>query len=60
MPRLKQLREDNFLTQEELAEKIGCAEHTISNWERGKQKPTFRNIRKLAKILKVNPKDIQF
>lgn len=60
MPKLKQLREENFLTQAELAEKIGCVEHTVSNWERGKQRPTFKYIRKLAKILKVNPKDIEF
>jgi len=31
MPKLRQIREDSFLTQEELAEKIGCAEHTVSN-----------------------------
>jgi DNA-binding XRE family transcriptional regulator len=60
MTKLKQLREESFLTQAELAEKIGSTEHTISNWERGKQKPTFKYIRKLAKVLKVNPKDIEF
>jgi len=60
VPKLKQLREDNFLTQAELAEKVGCLEHTVSNWERGKQKPHFKHIRKLAEVLKVKPKDIEF
>ncbi|MFA4836888.1 MAG: helix-turn-helix transcriptional regulator [Dehalococcoidia bacterium] len=39
---------------------IGAAPHSISRWENGKQKPMFRSIRKLAKALKVNPKDIEF
>ncbi len=60
MSKLKEIRESRFLTQAELAEMVGCAEHTVSNWERGKQKPMFKSIRKLAKVLNVNPNDIDF
>ncbi len=60
MTKLKQFREERFLTQAELAEMIGTAPHSISRWENGKQKPMFRSIRKLAKALKVDPKEIEF
>jgi transcriptional regulator with XRE-family HTH domain len=58
MAKLKTLREDRFLTQEELAELVGITPLTISRWENSKRKPRFKSIRKLAKVLNVNPKEI--
>ena len=37
--RIKTYRKKRHLTQKELAEKIGCAEMTISQWERGLYTP---------------------
>lgn len=56
--KLKELRESHFITQAELAELIGVARVTITRLESGQKKARFSTIRKLAKILKVEPKDI--
>ncbi len=60
MTKLKKLRENSFLTQEELAEKVGVTSLTISRWENGKRKPRLKSIRKLAAVLQVDPKEIEF
>ena len=60
MPLLKDIREQKFLTQEELAQKAGLVVVTINRIEKGHQKPRFKTIRKLAKALKVEPSEIEF
>ena len=60
MTKLKTLREDRFLSQAELAEMVGVGVVSVSRWENGKQRPQLRTIRKLAKVLKVDPKEIDF
>jgi transcriptional regulator with XRE-family HTH domain len=60
MSNLRKLREERLLTQEELAERVGVTPLTISRWENSKRKPRLKSIRKLAKVLKVDPKDIKF
>ncbi|MFA4835468.1 MAG: helix-turn-helix transcriptional regulator [Dehalococcoidia bacterium] len=60
MSTLRELRDKMFLTQEELAEMVGVNMLAVSRWEHGKQRPRAKTIRKLAKALKVNPKDIEF
>ena len=52
--KLKLLREKRKLTQEELAFKIGVAQTTIGNWERGKS-IKIDIIPKLADELDVSP-----
>lgn len=37
MNRLKELREERSLTQQELAKEIGVHYRTVQNWEKGKQ-----------------------
>jgi len=59
MPSLKDIREKKFLTQEELAQKAGLVVVTINRIEKGRQKPRFRTIRKLAEVLGVEPGDIE-
>ena len=56
--RLKELRESYFLTQAELAEIIGVARVTITRLESGQKRARFSTIRKLAKALNVEPKEI--
>jgi DNA-binding XRE family transcriptional regulator len=38
LTKLKELREKAELTRVELADRIGCREHTIFRWEKGKTK----------------------
>ncbi len=52
---LKELRESRFLTQRELAEKSGVGVATIARIEKGKHRPTFRTIKRLAAALEIEP-----
>ncbi|MYZ04508.1 helix-turn-helix transcriptional regulator [Lactobacillus salivarius] len=54
-PTLKLLRVNKGFNQDELGEKIGVSQTTISAWEQGKVKPSAKNIYKLAKIYAVEP-----
>ena len=54
-PTLKLLRVNKGFNQDELGEKIGASQTTISAWEQGKAKPSAKNIYKLAKIYAVEP-----
>ena len=49
--RLKKLRQQSNLTQEQLAEKAQMSVDFISLVERGINAPSFRNLEKLAKAL---------
>jgi len=60
MPTLRQLREDKFISQKDLAQKSGIATATINRLENGRHKPRFVTIRKLAKALEVEPNKIDF
>jgi transcriptional regulator with XRE-family HTH domain len=55
---LRRARERALLTQEELADRAGLAIPTISRIENGRVEPHFRSIRKLAKALGVDPRDL--
>jgi transcriptional regulator with XRE-family HTH domain len=56
--KLKEIRIQRLLTQEELAEKAGVSAATVVNVERNNQEPHFRTIRKLAKALDVDPTEL--
>jgi transcriptional regulator with XRE-family HTH domain len=58
MPTLQKLRELAVLTQAELAEKVGVSVTTISHWETGNKRPRASNIRKLAEVLSVTPREV--
>ena len=58
MATIRELRMRKFLTQAELAEKVGVSESTIAGWEAGRKSPRLRNIRKLAEALRVEPIEI--
>lgn len=50
---IKRIRIEQNLTQKELAEKIGCAEITIRQYEADKRQPNINQLHKLATALKV-------
>jgi len=60
MGTLKELRLKLFVSQAELAKKAGIAAETVNRLERGKRKPSFITIRKLAKALEVEPGEIEY
>ncbi len=56
--RLKEVRQQAFLSQEGLAKKSGVAEATINRLERGLQLARYVTVRKLAEALGVAPEEL--
>lgn len=48
--RLKDLREDNDMTQEKIASLLNCKQQTYSNYENGKRVLPYETLIKLAEI----------
>ena len=55
---VKKARKRALLTQEELAERAGIGAATLNRIERDRVEPHFRTIRKIAKALDMDPKDL--
>lgn len=47
---LKELRADHGHTQADLAEKLGVAKSTVSNWEQNKNEPSFEILCKICEL----------
>jgi transcriptional regulator with XRE-family HTH domain len=56
--RLRTLREEHLLTQGELGEAAGVSRDQVSRIERDEVDPRFSTIRKLAKALGVDPREL--
>lgn len=56
--RVRQLRRERLLTQEELSERSGVGVTSIIRVERGQVEPRFSTIRKLAKALEADPTEL--
>ena len=54
MNRLKELRKEKKLTQEELAEKIGISKRTLANWEDGVSSIKENKLKILCEIFGVD------
>lgn len=52
-PRLRDLREDMDLTQDQLVQMLKMHKTTYTNYEQGKREPPFELIIKLAKFYNV-------
>lgn len=55
---IKLYRKQSKLTQEQLAQKIGTTQDTISLWELGKSKPDFDSIRQLCIIFGISADEL--
>lgn len=53
-PRLRDLREDADLTQDELVQILGMPKTTYTNYEQGKREPPFSLIIRLAVMYNVS------
>ena len=49
--KLKKLRKENNLTQEELAEKINVSRQAITKWESGEGIPDIENLKQISILL---------
>lgn len=49
---LKKYREIMFLSQEDLAQKLGISYVTVNRWENGKFEPTIKMKKKLNSLFK--------
>ncbi len=54
MERLRDLREDKDLTQQEVADMLGCSQTTYSRYETGDLNVPVDILKKLAKFYKVS------
>lgn len=52
--RLKELRNSNKLTQQEISEKLDIAQTTYAGYETGKHEPNADTLRKLAELFKTS------
>lgn len=52
--RLREVRKNKGLKQQEIAEQIGIKQNSYSDWENGKTEPSFENLIKLADVLEVS------
>ena len=52
--RIRDLREDADLTQEELVQQLGMHKTTYTNYEQGKREPPFDFIVQLARFYRVS------
>lgn len=56
--KLKQLRKDNNLTQEDLAEKLYVTRTAISKWETGKDFPAIDSLKSISMLFQVSIDDL--
>ena len=56
--KLRKIRRDRDMTQEQLAEAIGVTMAFISRMERGRHGPSFDNLQKLAEVLGVKVEEL--
>lgn len=52
--KIKELRKENNLTQEQLGKLLNMTKTGISYWESGKSEPSFETIEELAEIFNVS------
>ena len=55
---IKQIRQDNKLTQKELADKLGVTYQAVSKWENGKNVPDVSILKEMSKMFNVDINEI--
>jgi transcriptional regulator with XRE-family HTH domain len=56
--RLRQLREERALRQEDLAELAGVGKNTVNRIEKNRTEPHMTTVRKLAEALELDPREL--
>ena len=57
---IKQLREENKLSQEHLAEKLYVTRQTVSNYETGRSRPDLEMLKKIAEVLDTDVNTVNY
>lgn len=52
--KIKMVRAQLFITQDQLAQQLGCTKTTVNRWENGKKPPSFILEEKFKKFCKDN------
>lgn len=52
--RIQELRQENNMSQKDLAKLVGVSDVAISRWERGTRIPNAENIVNLANVFKIS------
>lgn len=55
---LKELRKENSMTQEQLGERIGVTNKTVSRWETGNYMPPIESLKLLSDIYRISINEI--
>ncbi len=51
---LKNARQENGLTQKQVAQKLGVVESCYANWEQGRTEPNLEMLRQLSTLLHIS------
>ena len=51
---IKEIRKEKGLTQEQLAEKLGVSQKSVSRWETGKTMPDYSLLPNICETLEIN------
>lgn len=54
MLKIKELRQEKGISQEELANAINVKNYTIGNWERNRAEPSIESIKQMADFFEVS------
>ena len=52
--KIKEFREERFMTQKQLADEIGSSQRNVSHWENGTNEPDVSTLIKLADLFGVS------
>ena len=55
---LKVLRAKKDVSQQELGEKLGVSQNTVSSWEKGYTKPSTKNMLKMADFFEISLSEV--
>ena len=55
---LKELRKQNNMTQEQLGERVGVTNKTVSRWETGKYMPPIECLKSLSDLYQISINEI--
>ena len=56
--KIKKMRKDLKLTQQQFAIKVGVSSATVSRWERGKQTPPIKKLKEIAAFFACSSDDL--
>lgn len=56
--KIRSIRINNGLTMEEFGDLFGTSKGTVNNWEKGRNSPNKRNIKKIANLAGIDVDDL--